>query len=38
MRIAQMIVAAFAKVAWEAVESLPESDRGGGGYGSTGTG
>ena len=38
MRIAQMIVAAFAKVAWEAVEALPESSRGGGGYGSTGTG
>ncbi len=38
MRIAQMIVSAFAKVAWEAVESLPESGRGDGGYGSTGTG
>ncbi len=38
MRIAQMIVSAFAKVAWEAVETLPESGRGGGGYGSTGTG
>jgi dUTP pyrophosphatase len=38
MRIAQMIVAPFAQVSWEAVEVLPESARGAGGYGSTGTG
>ncbi len=38
MRIAQMIVAAFAQVSWEPVEDLPESSRGVGGYGSTGTG
>ena len=37
MRIAQMIVAAFSRVSWEAVEALPESARGAGGYGSTGT-
>ena len=37
MRIAQMIVAAFERVSWEAVEALPESARGAGGYGSTGT-
>ena len=38
MRIAQMIVAPFAQVSWEAVEVLPESARGAGGYGSSGTG
>ena len=38
MRIAQMVVAAYATVAWEAVEALPESRRGAGGYGSSGTG
>ncbi len=38
MRIAQMIVAPFAQVSWEPVEDLPESSRGVGGYGSTGTG
>ncbi len=38
MRIAQMVVAAYAAVAWEAVEALPESRRGAGGYGSSGTG
>ena len=41
MRIAQMIVAPFAQVSWVVVESaaaLPESGRGAGGYGSTGTG
>ena len=37
MRIAQMVVAAFAKVSWEPVEALLESERGIGGYGSTGT-
>lgn len=38
MRIAQMVVAPFARVSWEAVEALPESGRGVGGFGSTGTG
>ena len=38
MRIAQMIIAPFVQVSWEAVETLPESGRGAGGYGSTGTG
>ena len=37
MRIAQMIVATFSRVSWEAVEALPVSARGAGGYGSTGT-
>ena len=35
-RIAQMVVARHEKVEWEAVESLEESDRGSGGFGSTG--
>ena len=38
MRIAQMVVAAVERVSWEPVEALPESGRGSGGYGSTGTG
>ena len=38
MRIAQMVVAAVERVSWEPVEALPESGRGAGGYGSTGTG
>ncbi len=37
MRIAQMVVAAYARVAWEQVAALPESGRGAGGFGSTGT-
>ena len=36
MRIAQMVVAAHARVAWQTVERLPESARGEGGFGSTG--
>jgi dUTP pyrophosphatase len=36
MRIAQMVVAAYARVKWEAVTTLPESERGEGGFGSTG--
>ncbi len=36
MRIAQMVVAAYARVAWDAVDELPESERGAGGFGSTG--
>lgn len=35
-RIAQMVIAAFTKVEWEEVESLSESERGAGGFGSTG--
>ena len=37
MRIAQMVVAPVSRVAWHAVEDLPESERGSGGFGSTGT-
>lgn len=36
MRIAQMVVAAYACVTWDEVSSLPESERGAGGFGSTG--
>jgi dUTP pyrophosphatase len=36
MRIAQMVVAPVSHVAWEPVETLPESGRGAGGFGSTG--
>ncbi|MGE3623349.1 MAG: dUTP diphosphatase [Bdellovibrionales bacterium] len=36
MRIAQMVVAPYARVEWEEVSSLPESARGAGGFGSTG--
>lgn len=35
MRIAQMVVAAHARVAWELAESLDETARGAGGFGST---
>jgi dUTP pyrophosphatase len=38
MRIAQMVVAPVARLAWVEAETLPESDRGAGGFGSTGTG
>ncbi len=38
MRIAQMIIAPYSRAAWEKVESLEESERGAGGFGSTGTG
>jgi dUTP pyrophosphatase len=36
MRIAQLVVAPVTRVAWETVASLPDSDRGAGGFGSTG--
>jgi len=36
MRIAQMVVAAYGRVVWQPVAALPESDRGAGGFGSTG--
>lgn len=35
-RIAQMIVAAYARVAWQAVDDLDSTQRGAGGFGSTG--
>ncbi len=37
MRIAQMVVAPVNTVAWREVDTLPESGRGDGGFGSTGT-
>ena len=36
-RIAQMVVARYEKVEWDIVESLDETERGAGGFGSTGT-
>ncbi len=36
MRIAQMVVAPVNTVAWNEMETLPESERGSGGFGSTG--
>ncbi len=36
MRVAQIVVAPVSRVQWEAVERLPETDRGAGGFGSTG--
>lgn len=38
MRIAQMVVAPVTRVAWRVVETLGETARGAGGFGSTGTG
>ena len=35
-RIAQLVVAPVARVAWQAAAELPESQRGAGGFGSTG--
>lgn len=35
-RIAQMVVAKYEKVEWEEVDSLDETERGAGGFGSTG--
>lgn len=37
-RIAQMVVAPVTRISWDEVASLEETDRGSGGYGSTGTG
>lgn len=37
MRIAQMVVKRFQQVEWNVVENLEETDRGAGGFGSTGT-
>ena len=36
-RIAQLVVAAYAQVEWSLVETLPETERGSGGFGHTGT-
>ena len=36
MRIAQLLIAPVARVAWHAVENLPETARGAGGFGHTG--
>lgn len=36
MRIAQLVAAPVTRVAWRAVNDLPPSDRGAGGFGSTG--
>lgn len=35
-RIAQMVIAKYESIAWEEVTALSDSDRGAGGYGSTG--
>lgn len=37
MRIAQMVIAPYTRIRWNQVQALPESDRGAGGFGSTGT-
>lgn len=36
-RVAQMVVARYERVAWQSAEALSETNRGAGGYGSTGT-
>lgn len=38
MRIAQMVVARYETIGWNVVDELDETDRGEGGYGSSGTG
>ncbi len=35
-RIAQMVIAKFEQIEWQAVESLEDTNRGSGGFGSTG--
>lgn len=37
MRIAQMVIASYARVSWKTVDTLDETVRGSGGFGSTGT-
>jgi dUTP pyrophosphatase len=37
MRIAQMVLARVERLAWAMVDTLPDSARGTGGFGSTGT-
>lgn len=36
MRVAQMVIARYEQITWDAAETLPESTRGAGGFGSTG--
>ncbi len=38
MRIAQMVIAPVTRITWDEVSELPETARGAGGFGSTGTG
>ncbi len=38
MRIAQMVIAPYTRITWQATASLPPTDRGTGGFGSTGVG
>ena len=38
MRIAQMVIAPYTRAQWQEVAELPTSQRGAGGFGSTGTG
>jgi dUTP pyrophosphatase len=38
MRIAQMVVAPVASIVWSESDTLPDTERGSGGFGSTGTG
>ncbi|HAX91561.1 MAG TPA: dUTP diphosphatase [Rhodospirillaceae bacterium] len=38
LRIAQMVIAAYARISWEVVTALPPTTRGAGGFGSTGVG
>jgi dUTP pyrophosphatase len=35
-RIAQLLIASVLRIQWQPADSLPESGRGGGGFGSTG--
>lgn len=37
MRIAQMVISPVSQITWQMVETLTETDRGAGGFGSTGT-
>jgi dUTP pyrophosphatase len=37
MRVAQLVIARYTRVVWEEVKELPTSERGAGGFGSTGT-
>ena len=37
-RVAQLVIAPVARASWEEVDELDESERGGGGFGSTGQG
>ncbi len=37
MRIAQLVISKYEKIEWNVVESLSETERGAGGFGSTGT-